>query len=173
MHFNLSYAFRQPGGLVEEAESERGERLTRVERFALNVSRVDQLTPAIGIEGVFKHINPFLEWSVDIPANRQNYACATADLNASDVCLDSYGAFDAAPSRLTLGARGYALLDGLSIFGALDVATGGVNSPFWGGDDAGAALEPSRGLGVRRRYQTQDRTKFIKLKPKETRAPET
>lgn len=131
VHFNLSYIFDNSGSLVEDEERARGERLTRIERFGLNVSRVDQLVPAIGVEGVFQYVNPFIEWSVDIPTNRQGYACSTAELNASDVCLDSYGAFEAAPARLTVGARGYALLDGLSLYGAFDIATGGVNSPFW------------------------------------------
>lgn len=131
VHFNLSYIFDNSGGLVEDEERERGERLTRIERFGLNISRVDQLVPAIGVEGVFKYVNPFIEWSIDIPTNRQDYACSMAELNASDICLDSFGAFEAAPARLTVGARGYALLDGLSLFGAFDIATGGVNSPFW------------------------------------------
>lgn len=130
-YLNLSYIFDNSGGLVEATEAERRQRVSRIERFGMNVSRVDQIVPALGVEGVFKYVNPFLEWSIDVPSNRQGYACAPAELAASDECLDSYGEFSAVPARLTLGARGYALLDGLSLFGALDVATGGVNAPFW------------------------------------------
>lgn len=131
LHVNLSYVFDNSGGLVEDTEAARRQRVSRIERYGLNVSRVDQFVPAIGIEGVFKYANPFLEWSIDVPSNRQGYACAPAELAGSDQCLDSYGEFAAVPARLTLGARGYALMDGLSLFGALDVATGGVNAPFW------------------------------------------
>jgi outer membrane protein OmpA-like peptidoglycan-associated protein len=172
VHFNLSYIFDNSGGLVEAEENKRGERLTRVERFGLNVSRVDQLVPAFGIEGVFKYVNPFVEWSIDIPANRQNYACSTADLNASDVCLDSNGAFEAVPARLTVGARGYALLDGLSIFGALDVATGGVNSPFW--EEMMPEPPWNLHLGVAFAVDTKPRIveKVVKVEPKFKPAPE-
>lgn len=172
VHFNLSYVFDNSGGLVEEEEAARGERLTRIERFGLNVSRVDQLTPALGVEGVFKYVNPFIEWSVDIPANRQNYACSTADLNASDVCLDSYGAFEAAPARLTLGARGHVLVDGLSVFGALDIATGGVNSPFW--EEMMPEPPWNLHLGLAFAVDTKPKVepKIITLKPKEKPAPE-
>lgn len=130
-YLNLSYIFDNSGGLVEATEAQRRQRISRIERFGMNVSRVDQFVPALGVEGVFKYVNPFLEWSIDVPSNRQGYACAPAELAASDECLDSYGEFSAVPARLTLGARGYALMDGLSLFGALDIATGGVNAPFW------------------------------------------
>jgi outer membrane protein OmpA-like peptidoglycan-associated protein len=172
VHFNLSYIFDNSGSLVEAEEQERGERLTRIERFGLNVSRVDQLVPAIGVEGVFKYVNPFIEWSVDIPANRQDYACSTAELNASDVCLDSYGAFDAAPARLTVGARGFVLLDGLSVFGALDVATGGVNSPFW--EEMMPEPPWNLHLGLAFAVDTKPRVveKVIALKPKFKPTPE-
>jgi outer membrane protein OmpA-like peptidoglycan-associated protein len=131
LHMNISYIFDNSGGLVEADEAERNQRISRIERFGLNINRVDQLVPALAVEGVFKYVNPFLEWSIDVPSNRQSYECAPAELAASDECLDSYTEFTAVPARLTLGARGYALLDGLSVFGALDVATGGVNAPFW------------------------------------------
>lgn len=131
LHVNLSYIFDNSGGIVEGDEAVRKQRISRIERYGLNINRVDQLVPALAVEGVFKYVNPFLEWSIDVPSNRQGYACAPAELAASDECLSSYGEFTAVPARLTLGARGYALMDGLSLFGALDIATGGVNAPFW------------------------------------------
>ncbi len=131
VHVNLSYVFDNSGALVEDEEAVRNRRVTRIERFGLNINRVDQFVPAIGVEGVFEYVNPFLEWSVDVPSNRQGYACSPSGLSAGDECLESYGQFSAAPSRLTLGARGYAFMDGLSGIAALEVATGGVNAPFW------------------------------------------
>jgi outer membrane protein OmpA-like peptidoglycan-associated protein len=131
VHVNLSYVFDNSGQLVEAEEDRRNRRITRIERFGLNINRVDQFVPAFGVEGVFEYVNPFIEWSVDIPSNRQRHACAPSKLSAGDECLDAYGQFTAAPARLTLGARGYALLDGLSGILALDIATGGVNAPFW------------------------------------------
>lgn len=131
VHVNLSYVFDNSGALVEADENLRRQRISRIERFGLNINRVDQVVPALAVEGVFKYVNPFLEWSLDIPSNRQDYRCAPARLAASDECLESYGEFSAVPARFTLGARGYALMDGLSMFAALDVATGGVNAPFW------------------------------------------
>src|SRR5690606_24020344 len=67
VHVNLSYVFDNSGALVEDEEAARNRRVTRIERFGLNINRVDQFVPAIGIEGVFKYVNPFLEWSVDVP----------------------------------------------------------------------------------------------------------
>ena len=131
VNVNLSYVFDNSGNLVEAAEAARRERITRIERFGLNINRVDRFVPAIGVEGVSEYVHPFIEWSVDIPANRQGYQCVVANVGASDQCLENYETFAAAPSRLTLGARGYALLDGLSAIAALDIATGGVNAPFW------------------------------------------
>src|SRR5690606_2195000 len=119
------------GNLVQDAEAARRERVSRIERFGLNINRIDRVVPAIGVEGMFEYVHPFLEWSVDIPVNRQGYRCVVADLGASDQCLENYETFAAAPSRFTLGARGYALLDGLSAIAAFDIATGGVNAPFW------------------------------------------
>lgn len=130
-NINLSYVFDNSGNLVEAAEANRRERITRIERFGLNINRVDRFVPAVGIEGVFEYVHPFLEWSIDIPANRQGYRCIVSDLGPSEQCLETYESFSATPSRLTVGARGYALLDGLSAVAALDIATGGVNAPFW------------------------------------------
>lgn len=131
LHVNLSYVFDNSGALVQDDEVRRGREISRIERFGMNINRVDQFVPAIAVEGVFKYANPFLEWSIDVPSNRQGYTCRTARVAAGDECLNSYSRFSAAPARLTLGARAYGLLDGLSGIAALDVATGGVNAPFW------------------------------------------
>ncbi len=128
---SLSYLFDNSSALVTDSETERGRPLDRIERYGLAISRVDAFTPAVGVEGVFQYVHPFVEWSVDVPVNRQGYQCRPRSLNAGDVCLNNAGFFSRTPSRLTLGARGYAFLDGLAFLAALDIATGGSTTPFW------------------------------------------
>jgi outer membrane protein OmpA-like peptidoglycan-associated protein len=52
-------------------------------------------------------------------------------VHAGDTCLKSNPSFGSVPSRLTLGARAFALVDGLSFHAALDLATGGNAPLFW------------------------------------------
>jgi outer membrane protein OmpA-like peptidoglycan-associated protein len=130
-NFNFSYVFDNSGKLVEPIEAERQQRITRIERYGLNINRVDRFTPAFGIEGKFGVVHPYLEWSLDVPANRQDYRCAPSGVFASDVCLEKHITFASAPSRLTIGTRAYLFLDGLSFNAALDLGTGGTMPPFW------------------------------------------
>ena len=74
----------------------------------------DAAIEATGFEGTFEAIRPYLEWSIDVPANRQDYRCAPGDVFASDVCLEKHITFGSAPSRLTLGARALLFLDGIT-----------------------------------------------------------
>ncbi|HEX2732449.1 MAG TPA: carboxypeptidase regulatory-like domain-containing protein [Polyangiaceae bacterium] len=131
LNFNLSYVFDNSGSLVKDVEFTRHRRITRIERFGLNINRVDRLTPAIGIEGAFEVVRPYVEWSIDIPNNRQNYLCSEPDVHAGDTCLSTSPTFASVPARLTIGARANAFLDGLSFHAALDLATGGNKPPFW------------------------------------------
>jgi outer membrane protein OmpA-like peptidoglycan-associated protein len=130
-NFSLSYVFDNSGILVRDIENDRNRRITRIERYGLNVSRLDRFVPAFGIEGMFEVVRPYLEWSVDVPSNRQDYVCLQNDVHASDTCLDDNPSFTATPSRFTLGARINALLDGLALHAALDIGTGGMKPPFW------------------------------------------
>lgn len=130
-NFNLSYVFDNSGRLVEEIEAERGRPITRIERYGLNINRVDYFSPALGLEGVFGTLHPYAEWSIDVPANRQDYRCAPSQVFASDVCLERHITFESAPSRFTLGTRAYLFLDGLALNAALDLGTGGTTPPFW------------------------------------------
>jgi outer membrane protein OmpA-like peptidoglycan-associated protein len=130
-NFNLSYVFDNSGKLVEPIEAERERPITRIERYGLNINRVDYFTPALGFEGVFGTIRPYAEWSIDVPANRQDYRCAPSQVFASDVCLERHITFESAPSRFTLGTRAFLFLDGLAFNAALDLGTGGTMPPFW------------------------------------------
>lgn len=114
--------------------------LTRVERYSLQIDRVDHFRIAVGVEAPIRvmddfHIAPIAEWVLDIPTNRQGYSClfipgvGTPDMPAvgQDGCLDKQG-FDAFEQILTLGVRVTPPLRGLSIFAAVDIGLTGVNT---------------------------------------------
>jgi outer membrane protein OmpA-like peptidoglycan-associated protein len=133
-HLNLGYHFDNSGNLVEDTESRRGEAIhgpgqrqpiSRIERFGLDINKVDSFKAGIGLEGMFPYIRPFAEWTIDVPVNRQDYICNISRVNpADDQCLGNASGFSTSPSRLTLGARGYPPLDGLSLLLAFDIGTG-------------------------------------------------
>lgn len=62
MHLNLSYVFDNSGALVSDGEAERGHPIERIRRFELGINRLDRLELALGVEGVFQSVRPFLEW---------------------------------------------------------------------------------------------------------------
>jgi outer membrane protein OmpA-like peptidoglycan-associated protein len=130
VHANLGYQFDNSGNLVEDYESTNGP-IDRIERFSLDINRVDFLTFGLGVEGLFDTARPFLEWSIDIPANRQSYLCIRDDARSGDSCLRDRPRFSTTPSRLSAGVRvmPWAELpwwpEGMTVTGALDVATGG------------------------------------------------
>jgi outer membrane protein OmpA-like peptidoglycan-associated protein len=138
VHLNVGYLFDNSGALAESIEKKRSatlgseQRITRVERFGFDISRVDSFRLGLGVEGVFPYVRPFAEWTLDIPANRQGYQCHRASVSAGDQCLTLGKGFDSTPSRLTLGARGYPWLtswaQGLGILVALDIGTGATSS---------------------------------------------
>jgi outer membrane protein OmpA-like peptidoglycan-associated protein len=133
-HLNLGYHFDNSGSLVEDTETRRGEAafpdggrqpISRIERFGLGINKVDSFQAGIGLEGVFPYIRPFAEWTIDVPVNRQDYICNTSRVNpGDDQCLGNASGFSTSPSRLTLGARGYPPMDGLSLLLAFDIGTG-------------------------------------------------
>jgi outer membrane protein OmpA-like peptidoglycan-associated protein len=137
-HLNLGYLFDQSGALAESIENERTaalgsrQRITRIERFAFDISRVDSVRLGAGVEGVFPYVRPFAEWTLDIPANRQGYTCRKDSLSAGERCLVSGAGFEGTPSRVTLGVRGYPWLvpwaEGLGILVGLDIGTGATSS---------------------------------------------
>lgn len=114
--------------------------LTRVERYSLQIDRVDHFRIALGVEAPIRvmedfHIAPIAEYVLDIPTNRQGYSClfipgvGTPDMPAvgQDGCLDKQG-FDAFEQILTLGVRVTPPLRGLSIFASVDIGLTGVNT---------------------------------------------
>jgi outer membrane protein OmpA-like peptidoglycan-associated protein len=131
-HVNVGYQFDNSGNLVEDYESENGT-IDRIERFSLDINRVDFLTFGLGVEGLFDTARPFLEWTIDIPANRQSYLCLRSEARAGDSCLRDRPEFSTTPSRLSAGVRVMPWkavpwwLEGMTVTGAIDVATGGAS----------------------------------------------
>ncbi len=160
---NLQYYFDNSAALVSSVEQARYQALldprpcpsltggdgncfeerhlvTRVERYALQVDRVDRFTIGIGVEAPLRvmedfHVSPIAEWVLNIPVNRQGYSClfvpgaGTPDLPGEglDGCLDRQG-FGAFEQTLTLGVKVLPPLRGLNIFAAVDIGLTGVNT---------------------------------------------
>jgi outer membrane protein OmpA-like peptidoglycan-associated protein len=132
-HGTLGYRIDGSGALISDTERKRyGKRISRVERFGLDVNRVDSLLLGLGIEYVHKFVQPFLEWTFDIPNNRQNYVCSSASDTGGrapgDQCLKNASGFSSTPSRLSLGTRITPGIRGLQGLLAFDVGTGGTST---------------------------------------------
>jgi outer membrane protein OmpA-like peptidoglycan-associated protein len=130
-HANLAYKVDNSGQVVKGLENTpppggRGAKISRIERFGLAINRVDFVSMAFAAEFDHPIIRPFLEWSLDIPLNRQNYVCNLDDVKAAgEGCLGQHQGFGSSPSRLTLGTRVFPWVDhGLSLLGAFDIGTG-------------------------------------------------
>lgn len=130
-HLNLGYKFNNAGKLVEEVERLRGggdglERITRVERFGLEIDRIDTFELGLGIDAPFRYVRPFLEWTFDIPVTRKNqYICNESRLMPGDGCLYYDKGWSTTPSRMGLGAIVHPVLPGLSALFAFEIGTGG------------------------------------------------
>jgi hypothetical protein len=148
LNLNLGYKIDNSGEVVADVEAARAAALgedhvpiSRVERFGLGINKVDQFQTYLGAELPFDSIQPFLEYTIDIPVNRQGYECHTGSVSRGDVCLgltdldtpvgDAAG-FSYVPSRLSLGVRATPFrksFRGLSGLLAFDIGVTG-NSQF-------------------------------------------
>jgi outer membrane protein OmpA-like peptidoglycan-associated protein len=122
-NLNLAYKIDNSGELVEDVETQRAaafddgrdrQPITRIERFGLGINRVDFFQIYTGVEVPLPIVQPYLEYTVDIPVNRQGYDCNTNRSFRGDVCLglenfndpNSGGiGYAGIPSRLSLGTR--------------------------------------------------------------------
>jgi outer membrane protein OmpA-like peptidoglycan-associated protein len=134
-HLNLGYKFDNSGNLVSKLEGTpppdgRGARISRIERFGLGINRVDFFQFGVGGEYVHPVIRPFVEWTLDIPLNRQGYVCNIDQADArGDSCLKLEEGLSISPSRLTIGAKLFPWEGrGLSFLGAFDVGTSGTST---------------------------------------------
>ncbi len=126
--FQADYMFDNSGDVLAstEAPNARNQPVTRIERFGLNVNRVDHLDLALGGEAFLleNRIRPFVEYNMLIPNNRQNYLCKPNNISG-DKCL----ANDAVvPSKLTIGSRFLPWKKGFSLTAALDIGISGVSN---------------------------------------------
>jgi outer membrane protein OmpA-like peptidoglycan-associated protein len=167
-HANAGYVFDNSGSIADSIEAKRArvlgspQTLTRVERFGYGVNRVDFLEWGVGVEGAFDFVRPFVEWTMDVPVNRQGYVCNLARRTAGDDCLAREANFASTPSRLTLGARGYPWLTdwtrGLQLLAAIDIGTG-ATSRFIEEVSPQAPYTVHLGLGYA--FDTQPRVKRV------------
>jgi outer membrane protein OmpA-like peptidoglycan-associated protein len=133
-HLNVGYKFDNSANIVKSVEQNppplgRNQNITRIERFGLDINRVDFLQLGLGGEFVHEYVRPFAEWTMDLPFNRQSYVCkAEGALANGEGCLGENQGFATSPSRLTIGARVFPWPDhGLSLLTAFDIGTSGTS----------------------------------------------
>jgi outer membrane protein OmpA-like peptidoglycan-associated protein len=129
-HMNVGWLFDNSAQLVKKVErtqppAGRGETIQRTERFGLDINRVDSFQLGVGGEFIHEFVRPFVEWTFDVPVNRQGYVC---DENVAaahgELCLAKAQGFSTSPSRLSLGARVFPWPDhGLGATLAVDIGT--------------------------------------------------
>ena len=127
----LGYKVDRSAKLVEDLENTeppegRGDSITRLERFGLGINRVDFFEVGFSAEYVHPIARPFLQWSIDVPVNRQAYVCdIEASADRGEECLGEVSQFSVAPSRLSLGVNVFPWEQrGLNFLGAFDIGTG-------------------------------------------------
>lgn len=155
IRLNLDYLFDNGASVIEDIEDRRYDSLpspmsranevahlvSRVERYGLDVNRVDLLTPAIGVELPLEltddfSLHPLLEYRLGIPINRRGYDCpyftgeadrGTNARGADDTCLDDAGV-DAWPMTLAAGARLVPPIRGVSFLLGVDIGLTGTST---------------------------------------------
>ncbi len=123
---NFTYVLDNTGDVLASTEAARGQPVTRIERFGLNVNRVDHFDVHLGGEffAADEKVRPFVEYSIAVPVNRQGYLC-----KPNNPSLDHCLANDAvAPSKLTLGGRFFPWKHGFGLTAALDIGVTGVGT---------------------------------------------
>lgn len=154
INLNVGYKVDNSGAAVEAVEQARAKNfndgrdfqpISRIERFGLGINKVDFFHTGLGFEAPFSFIQPFVEWTVDIPVNRQGYECYTNRVSRGDVCLgltdlsdpnSGSSGFDAIPSRFGIGTRvspfqvvnGASGFRGLSALAAVEIGTSGTST---------------------------------------------
>lgn len=132
-HLNLAYQVNNSANVLRDFETTppsqggRGRPVERPVRYGLGISRVDAFEIGLGAEYVNKWVRPYLEWTIEMPVNRQGYVCNVMGAQSrGDQCLGLAAGFASSPSRLTLGAVGYPWqTTGLELSFAVDIGTGG------------------------------------------------
>ena len=123
VNVNLGYKIDNSGKAVEGVETARAaafkdgrdrQPISRIERFGLGINRVDFFQTSLGVELPFWFIQPYIEWGIDVPVNRQGYQCHTNRVSRGDVCLGladftspagSGAGAKFVPSRFSIGTK--------------------------------------------------------------------
>jgi len=123
---NTTYTLDNTGDVLESTEAALNNSVTRIERFGLEVNRVDHFDINIGAETFLldQRIRPFAEYGIMIPINRQGYECRPAN-PSGDQCLAND---KVAPSKITLGARFLPWKKGFSLLAAMDIGVTGTGN---------------------------------------------
>jgi len=154
--FNLDYLFDNSAALVEDEENARYAALqasgggaalprnetrnliSRVERYAFDLNRVDRFTLGLGVEaplsiGREASLHPLLEYRIGVPINRQDFDCAIVrgtpndgDASSGDDCLATAG-IASWPMNLALGVRVVPPVRGVTLLLALDLGLTGTD----------------------------------------------
>lgn len=122
----MTYVVDNSGEVIARTEANRGTSVTRIERFGLNVNRVDHFDIGFGGEifAAQEKVRPFAEINVAIPVNRQDYRCRQNNPSA-DKCLATTAI---APASLTIGSRFFPWKRGFNLLLAVDIGLEGVNT---------------------------------------------
>ena len=122
---NIVYSLDNTGAVLQDTESARKEPVTRIERFGLDVNRVDHFDFLLAGEAFIAEdrVRPFVEGRILAANNRQNYGCRVNN-PSHDNCLAND---TVVPSTLTLGSRFFPWKRGFSLLAALDIGLGGTN----------------------------------------------
>ncbi len=154
---NATYVLDNTGEVVLDTEKARGTSITRIERYGLNINRVDHFDIHLGGElfAADEKVRPFLEYQIAIPVNRQDYRCRPNNVS-NDKCLLND---PIAPSSLTLGGRFYPWKRGFNLLAALDIGVTGVGTFI-------EEMKPTSPwmlyLGAGWAFDTQDRPPVVK-----------
>jgi outer membrane protein OmpA-like peptidoglycan-associated protein len=132
---NATYSVDNTGDVLKATEHANGVAagtpnqpvpVSRIDRFGLEVDRVDHFDIDLGVETFLanERIRPFLEFGIQIPINRQNYLCPIkTSAPQGDGCLATNSV---APAKITLGSRFYPWKTGFSLLLAFDIGVSGV-----------------------------------------------
>jgi outer membrane protein OmpA-like peptidoglycan-associated protein len=123
---NIVYTLDNTSDTLTAAEQSRGVPVTRIERYAFGVNRVDHFDFYLGAEALAldERIRPFVEAHILAPMNRQGYQCDQVNLS-HDSCL-KYDSF--VQSTLSLGGRFFPWKRGISFLAALDIGMSGTKN---------------------------------------------
>lgn len=102
VHFNVGYLVdRSDAGLPENINNTD---VTRIERFAYNISAYDLVELGVGAEYDLPYIKPFIGYWMGIPVNEDEAFCGRTSAEAGIECASEAG-LGAAPKLLSLGAK--------------------------------------------------------------------